>query len=96
VVDVVRGQQFRQLGLDRLELPQPGDVGELHRLDRTVLALAQDHDVDHADRSRVNQREQLLRHLAREVARTSRELDHQVVNGTELIQGRCRLPCRFR
>ena len=56
-------------GLDRLQLAELGDVGELHGLDRAVLVLGQDQDVDHADGSGVDQREQLFRHLAGEVAR---------------------------
>ena len=58
--DVVLGQQLGQLGLERLQLSELGDVGELHRVDRTVLVLGQDQDVDHADRARVDEREQLL------------------------------------
>ena len=37
--------------------------------------------VDDADRSGVDEREQFLRHLTREVARARRELDDQVVDG---------------
>jgi hypothetical protein len=68
-----------------LELSEFADIGELRRLDDTVLVLGQDQDVDHADGSGVDQREQLCSHLAREVARSRWKLDHQVVNGTEFI-----------
>src|SRR3954466_1835203 len=88
VLDIVRRQQFRQLGLDRLQRTQVFDLGELHRLDGTILILGEDQDVDHADRPRIDQREQLLGHLAREVARSRRKLDDEVVDGTELIE-RC-------
>ena len=63
------------------------DVGELHRVDRAVLVLGQDQHVDHADGSGVDEREQLVGHLAGEVARSRRELDDDVVDGAEFIQG---------
>src|SRR5687767_1345500 len=69
VHDVVLGQELRQLRLDRLQLTELADAGKLHRLDGTVLALGENQDVDHADRPGVDQREQLFRHLASEIAR---------------------------
>ena len=80
--DVFLGQQFRQLGLDCLQLSELGDVGELHRLDGTVGVFGEDQYVDHADDSGVDQREQFFRHLAGEVALSCRKLDYEVVNGT--------------
>ena len=55
--------------------------------DGTVLVLGEDQYVDHADRSGVDQREQLCGHLAGEVARSRWELDDEVVDGAELIEG---------
>src|SRR5215218_8650326 len=73
--------------LDGLQLSEFADVGELRRLDGTVLVLGEDQYVDHADRSGVDQREQLCGHLAGEVARSCWELDDQVVDGSEVIEG---------
>src|SRR3954465_14173109 len=87
VEDVLLGQELGQFGLQCLELSELADVAELHRLDSTVLVLGEDDDVDHADRSRVDQREQLRGHLAGEVARSRWELDDEVVDGAEVIQG---------
>src|SRR3954469_25317119 len=87
VCDVFGGQQLGQLGLQCLQLSELADVGELHRLDGTVLVLGEDHYVDHADRSGVDQREQLGGHLAGEVARSRWELDDEVVDGAEVVQG---------
>src|SRR6476646_4178338 len=86
VHDVVFGQQLRQLRLECLKLSELTDIRELPRLDGPVLVLGQDQDVDHADRSRVDQREQLFRHLAGEVARPRRKLDHEVVDRAEFIE----------
>jgi|SRR5215207_4537938 len=61
------------------------DVGELRRVDVAVLVLGEDQYVDHADRSGVDQREQLCGHFAGEVARSRRELDDEVVDGPEVI-----------
>ena len=77
--------KLRQLGLECLELSELLDVGKLHGLDGTVLVLGQDQYVDHADGSGVDQREQLLSHLAREVAGSRWKLDDEIVNGTEFI-----------
>ena len=74
--------------------PSSLDVGELRRLDGAVLVLGEDQDVDHADRSGVDQREQLCGHLAGEVARSRWELDDEVVDGAELIE-RCCLSSLF-
>ena len=35
--DVLRGQQFRQLSLECLQLSELADIGELHRLHDTIL-----------------------------------------------------------
>jgi len=48
--------------------------------------LGEDQDVDHANGSRVDQREQRFGHLAGEVARSSRKLDDDVVDGAKLVQ----------
>src|SRR6185436_12905330 len=63
VLDVFLGQQFCQLRLDCFELSELADIGELHRLDGTVLVFGQDQYVDHTDGSGVDQREQLFGHL---------------------------------
>src|SRR3954447_3119318 len=86
--DVVRGQELGQLGLDGLKRPELRDIGKFGRVDRTVVVLGEDQDVDHADRLGVDERQQLRGHLAREVARSRRKLDDDVVDWTELIQ-RC-------
>src|SRR3954462_3405897 len=97
--DVVRGQQLRQLGLDRLQLSELLDIGELGDVDRTVLVLVEDQDVDDADRPGVDELEKLRRHLAGEVLRSRGELDHEVVDGAEVIEGcfghRCPFPGRL-
>src|SRR3954471_10354864 len=103
VLDVVLGQQVCQLGLDCFQLSELADIGELHRLDSTVLVLDQDQHVNDANCSGVDQREQLFRHLAGEVARSRRKFDHEVIDRAEFIQrsvGRyrlayCHLICPF-
>src|SRR4051812_6102079 len=82
-LDVLFSQQLGQLRLHRLKLSELADVGELHRVDGTVLVLGEDQDVDHADSSGIDQREQLCGHLAGEVARSRRELDDEVVDRAE-------------
>jgi len=52
VLDVVGRQQLRQLSLDRLQLSELVDIGELGGVDGTVLVLVEDQDVDDADRSK--------------------------------------------
>ena len=54
-------------------------------------SFLKDQHVDDADGAGIDQREQFLRHLAGEVARTGRELDDDVVDGAELIQRLARL-----
>ena len=67
--NVFLGQQLRELGLECLEPSSKlADVGELCRLDDTIVVLGEDQDVDHADRSGVDQCEQLFHHLTGEVA----------------------------
>src|SRR6185312_7832541 len=75
VQDIVRGQQFGQLGFDLLQRTEVFDIGELHRLDGTLVVLGEDENVDHADRPGFDQRDQFLGHLAAEVARSGRKLD---------------------
>src|SRR3954451_17230962 len=87
VRDVVSGQQLGQLGLDLLQVAELLDVGELHRLDLAVLVLDEDEDVDETDGLGLDQRDELLGHLAREVAHTRRELDDEVVDGAQLVEG---------
>src|SRR4051794_37210721 len=84
--DVVGGQQLRQLGLDDLHLSELFDVGELGDVDRAVLVLVEDQDVDDADRPGVDELDELRRHLAGEVLRSRRELDDEVVDGAEVIE----------
>ena len=69
------------------------DVGELRRLDGAVRVLGQDQDVDHPDGSGLDQGEELLGHLAGEVARSRGELDDEVVDGTQLIESRVHDHC---
>src|SRR4051794_9708328 len=85
MVDVLGGQQLRELRLDGLQLSELLDVGELGGVDRTVLVLVEDQDVDDADRSGVDEPDQLRRHLAGEVLRAGRKLDDHVVNRPELV-----------
>ena len=61
MLDVVLGQQFRQFGLEGLELAELFDVGELHGLDGAVFGFGEDQHVDDADDPAVDQREQLCR-----------------------------------
>src|ERR1035441_6773916 len=82
VLDVVLSQQLPKPGLDCLQLSELTDIGELRRLDGPVRVFREDQYIDHADDSGVDQRSQLCRHLTREVARSRRELDDEVVNGT--------------
>ena len=93
VRDVVLGQQLRQLGLDLLQRAELLDVGELHRVDAAVLVLGEDQDVDHADGAGIDQRQQLVGHLAREVAVPGRELDDHVVDRAELVESNI---CHFQ
>src|SRR4051812_6340684 len=46
MVDVVGGKEFCQLGLDGSQLSGLFDIGELGHVDRTVVVLVQDQDVD--------------------------------------------------
>src|SRR4051795_11087331 len=85
--DVVGGQQLRQLGLYRLQLSELPDIGELGGVDRPVLVLVENQDVDDADRSGVDELEKLRRHLTGEVHRSGWELDHQVINRAEFVKG---------
>ena len=68
--------------------PSSSISDELGGVDRAVLVLVEDQDVDDADRSGVDEPEQLRRHLAGEVLRAGRKLDHHVVNRAELVK-RC-------
>src|SRR3954454_18950199 len=86
MLDVVGGQELRQLRLDGLQLSELLDVGELAGVDRTVLVLDEDQDVDDADRSGVDEPEELRRHLAGEVLRAGRELDDHIVNRAEFVK----------
>src|SRR5689334_22056380 len=88
LLDVVLGQQLGQLGLQRLKFAELADVRELHRVDRAIRVLGQDQDVDDADRAGVDEREQFCLHLAGEVAGARWELDDDVVDGAEVIEGR--------
>src|SRR6476619_2855772 len=63
VGDVLLRQELRQLRLYRLKRSQLLDLGELHRVDRPVLVLGQDQDVDDADGSGFDERDQLISHL---------------------------------
>src|SRR3954469_649966 len=96
VHDIVGGQKLRELRLDFLQRTEVLDLRELLRIHGTVLVLGQDQDVDHADRPGIDQREQLLCHFAREVARSRRKLDDEVVDWTELIEGCPFLVARLR
>src|SRR3954454_3290887 len=87
MLDVVGGEELRQLGLDGSQLSELLDIGELGDVDRTVVVLVEDQDVDDADRPRVDELEKLRRHLAGEVLRSRGELDDEVVDGAEVIEG---------
>jgi len=62
------------------------DVGELHGFNRTVCRFGEDEDVDDSHCSRVDEGEELLCHLAGEVAFAGGELDDDVVDRAELVQ----------
>jgi len=71
-----------------LQLSELLDVGKLGRIDRAILVLREDQNVDHTDCSGVCQGNQLRSHLAREVARTRRKLHDELVDGSEFVE-RC-------
>src|SRR6476619_7626931 len=81
MLDVVFCQELRQLSLHRLQRSKLVDVGKLPRVDRPVLVLGEDQHVDDADRSGIDQRDELVGHLTREVGGPCRELDDDVVDG---------------
>ena len=68
------------------ELPELGQVGQLHRVDRAVLVLDEDEDVHDPDDPGVVEAEELVGALAGEVLVPGRELDDQVVDGPELVE----------
>ena len=74
--------ELPKLGLDCPQFSKFTGIGELRRLDVPVRVLGEDQCIDHADGPGVDQRQQLCRHLTGEVARSRRELDDDVVNGT--------------
>src|SRR4051812_11949912 len=83
--DVVLGEQFRQLGLECLQVTELADIGQLHGFHRAVVVLGEDQHVDHADDAGVDQRDQFLRHSTGEVGCPGRKLDHHVVNWTKFL-----------
>ena len=82
MLDIVAGQELSKLGLDCLQFSKFTGIGEFRRLDVPVRVLGEDQCIDHADGSGVDQCQQLCHHLTGEVARSRRELDDDVVNGT--------------
>jgi hypothetical protein len=80
--DIVSGQQLGELGLERLQLAELGDVGQLRGLDVAVVVFGEDQHIDHADGPGVDQRQQLGCHLAGEAARSRGELHDDVVEGS--------------
>src|SRR4051812_16728483 len=88
VLDVLFGEQLGQLRLEDLQWTELVEVGELHRLDVSVVVLDEHEDVDDPDRSGVDELDQLLGHGAGEVRALGRELDDQIVDGAELVEGR--------
>src|SRR4051794_40404521 len=95
MVDVLGGQQLRQLGFDRLQLSELLDVGQLRGVDRSILVLVEDEDVDDADRPGIDELQKLCRHLAGEALRAGRKLNHHVVNGAEFVKRCVRHRCPF-
>src|SRR4051812_2979875 len=85
VLDVVRGQQLSQLGLEGRQLAELVDVGEFGGLDHTVFGFRENQDVDDADGPAVDQRDELFCHLTGEVARPCRKFDDDVVNRAQFI-----------
>ena len=79
--DVVGCEELGEIGFDGLELAEFFDVRQFHRINGAVVVLGQDEDVDDADRPCVDERDQLFRHLAGEVACSGREFDDEVVDG---------------
>ena len=85
VHDIILGQDLRDLGLERPELVDLVEVVDLEGLDRAVVVLVQDQQVEHPDLASLDQGGELLGHPAVEVALAGRELDDQVVHRAQLI-----------
>ena len=84
-LDVVLAQQHREL---RLEVAQRSglawvELRQFDHLERPVVVLVQDHEVEHADDAAVDEIAQGRRDLA--VEPRSRKLDHDIVDGPELV-----------
>src|SRR3954451_18899297 len=84
--DVLFGQRLGQLRLDPAQLAELLDVRQLLDHDRSVVALAEDEQVHHADDAVVVQAQQLGHGLAAEVLLSGREFDDQVVDRSQLIE----------
>src|SRR3954468_24023438 len=65
--DVLLGQQLGELGLEDLQRSELVQVGQLHRLDRSVRVLDEHEDVDDSYGSGVDELYQLVSHRSGEV-----------------------------
>ena len=84
--DVLLGQGLGQLRLEPGELTHVLEIAQLLGHDGPVGALADQDQVHHPDDPGVVEPEQLFGRFAREVLLPCRELDHQVVDGPELVE----------
>ena len=71
---------LRNMSLERSQLVDLVEVVDLEGLDGPVLVLGEDEEVEELDRAAVDEGSQLGGHLAAEVVRARRELDHEVVD----------------
>ena len=69
MLDVFFGEDRGETGLDRSQIVERVEIVDLHRFDGAGI-LAQDQDVEDADRAGVDERSERRGHLAGEVART--------------------------
>jgi hypothetical protein len=89
--DVLLGEQHRELGLVRQQLAGRalGHVAELVDVDRAVLVLADEHEVENTNELTLDERLELFRDLSGEVGLVGRELDDQPVDGPQYVGGIC-------
>src|SRR5205814_2074061 len=85
VLDVVGGEDLGDARLDRTEVVEFVEVVDLERIDGAVLILGDDDEVQHLHDPRVHEFGQFGGHFAGEVLVAWRELDHEVVDGSEFV-----------
>jgi hypothetical protein len=84
--NVLLSEELGELGLERLERPEIIQVRDLDGVDRAVLVLLEDQDIDEPDRARLDECHEFIGRLSGEVAFARGELDDDEVDRAELIE----------